>query len=591
MEKQQVIDFLKHLAWDGGVEINVNANRIVKFNDAWGKSQIYFCAGIPKGLGRRCADGDFFTKKYIPVDIDIRKDYFDRTWKVLSHEEMMDIINDLLHKINATSEFSDYAYAVCSGNGLHLYYVGEDTAFPEPSCYANGVEYLQGMLNDVIAPYVCDPAVKNLARIMRLPGTVNPRKKFRGKDVLWDLWDYVCEFIKYRPTVRSNLVEMLPLLAEEYEKTHADVKDVIAKHYKVDSDWWDINSVDVWELASLAWGVTVGRVNGDVIPLKEPHKNMGAYIYKPYNVVVNTWSSLIRDKDKKVFSAFDIVCSEMMGGDKKKTVEYFKEHYHVEPKHSKKSEQKTIDIPVIEHSLEKGFLYPAPIFDKHFGCFRSEDLVVVVAEPNSWKTTFALDILTRNKDEKARRWFYVNLEFDIRNVWRQRWLSRNWYSKVNITDLAPLPADKRKEMDDFVDGELSKFEYVNEPNGIDLVWLISILSEKAQAGYELAVIDTLWDIHGNSGNNSWSSQNETMQTLQAFVQKTGMAIVLLHHKNKRWEYSGSAKIKDYSNVFISVSVMHDAEWKLYSEYELQKDKFIWNCEFDCYYNGWSYDPF
>jgi hypothetical protein len=30
---------------------------------------------------------------------------------------------------------------------------------------------------------------------------------------------------------------MLPLLAEEYEKSHAEVKDVIAKHYKVDSDW------------------------------------------------------------------------------------------------------------------------------------------------------------------------------------------------------------------------------------------------------------------------------------------------------------------------------------------------------------------
>lgn len=591
MEKQQVIDFLKDLSWDGGAEINVNANQLIKFKDALGMPQIYFCAGIPKGgLGRRCADWDFFSKKYIPVDIDIRKDYFDRTWKVLSHEEMMDIINDLLHKVENTSEFADYSYAVCSGNGLHLYYVGDDVGFPEPSIYANGVEYMQGMLNDVIAPYVCDPAVKNLARIMRLPGTINPRKKYRGKEVLWDLWDYVCEFIKYRPEVRSNLLEVLPLFAEEYTKTHDEVKEVVSKHYKVDSDWEEVNAIDVGELASIAWWVTVGRANGDVIPLKEPHKNMWAYIYKPYNVVVNTWSSLIRDKSRKVFSAFDIVCYEMMGGDKKKTVDYFKEHYHVEPKKLKRSsEPSKIEIPKLEYDDSKGFLYPAPSFDEVFRCFMAWELVTIVAESNSWKTTFALDILARNKNEKNRKGFYINLEFDIRNVWRQRRLSAHWFDKMNLTDLSPLSASDKASMDSFVNNELSKFDFFNEPTWLELEPLVDLLLDKVKSGYEIAVIDTLWDIHWFSGAKSWSNQNTTMQTLQAVAHNTWLAIVLLHHMNKRGEFSGSNKIKDYSNVFIEVESSVDEDWNPISEYHLKKDKFLKERDLRCYYNWWKYD--
>ena len=584
MEKQLVIDFLKRLSGGKWVEIDENANRVVKFNDARGKPQEYFCCWFDQH-NWRCKDNDFTSKCYIPVDIDIRLDYYEREKKVLSHDEMMDIIKDLLKKIDWTSEFKDYAYAVCSGNGLHLYYVGDVVQFSDYNVYARGVEYMQWMLNEVIAPYKCDPAVKNIARIMRLPWTINPRKKIHGGDVLWDLWDYVCEFLVYKPLMKSNLVEMLPLLAEEQEKKYASVKAII-KDCKFDSAWDDFKSVDVWELASIARWVSVGHDNWDVIPLKESHKNMGAYIYKPYNIIVNTWSSLIHAKERKTFSPWDIVCYEMMNWDKKRTLEYFKEHYHIVPKKLKRE----IVIPEIEHSVEKWFLYPAPVFDDVFMGFKSEDLVTIVAEPNSWKTTFALDILTRNA-EKWRKWFYVNLEFDIRNVWRQRWLSRNWFNKMNLTDLAPLPEDKRKAMDTFVDWELSKIDYVNNPNGMELDELIEVLSERALAWYELAVIDTLGDIKWNSWSNSWSSQNETMQTLQSFVQKTGMAVILLHHKNKRGEFSGSQKIKDYSNIFISVSCSEDADWKVYSEYELEKDKFVWNCTLDCYYNWWSYDKF
>lgn len=592
METTKVVDFLKDLAGSWGVEINKNANSLTTLSQALWQSQIYFCAWFEKWLTTRCKDWDFKKKKYIPVDIDIRLDHYERTKEVLSHDEMIKIINWLLEKIDNTTEFSTYSYAVCSGNWLHLYYVWDEIEI-DYNTYAQWVEYMQWMLNDIIAPYKCDNAVKNISRIMRLPWTVNPRKKQHGGETLWDLWNYECEFLKYRPWTYSQIVWSLPILAEEYNKMHAEVKKIIS-NYKVESDWEDFKSIDVWELAQIAWWITIWRENWDIITLKETHKNMGAYIYKPYNIVVNTWSSLIREKSKKTFTPFDIVCYEMMGGDKKKTLEYFKEHYHVEPKKTfrNKNDIKEIEIPELNYDETKWFLYPAPVFDDVFRCFMAWELVTICAEPNSWKTTFALDILTRNKNEKNRKWFYINLEFNIRNVWRQRWLYTHWFDKLNLTDLAPLSADDRAKMDMFVDRELAKFDYVNEPTGLDLNEVAEILIDKAKEWYELVVIDTLWDIHWNSWDNSWSTQNNTMQVLQSIAQKTWIAIILLHHMNKNWKYSGSAKIKDYSNVFIEVSTEVDADMETYTEYQMTKDKFLGNDKVvDCYYDWWAYRKF
>ena len=590
MDKQKVVDFLTDLAWTGWVEINKNANTLLKFKDALWKPQIYFCAWFKKWLKKRCGDTDFEKKKYIPVDIDIRLDYFKKTWQVLSHEEMMEIIKGILDKVDNDTAFSTYSYAVCSWNWLHLYYVWDEIEFPDYQTYAKWVEYMQGMLNKIIAPYQCDPAVKNIARIMRLPGTINPRKKMEGWNMLWDMWDYVCEFLKYRPGTYSHIIWTLPILAEELEKGN-EVKTQIKTH-KEKSRHPEFNSVDVWELACIAWNVKLWDRNWDVTPLKEPHKNMWAYVYNPYNIVINTWSSLIREKSQHMFTPRDIVYYEMMWENEEKAIAYFESNYHIKARKPKNEWPKEIIIPELNYDETKWFLYPAPVFDDVFRCFMAWELVTVCAEPNSWKTTFALDILTRNKNEKNRKWFYINLEFNIKNVRRQRWLSRHWFDKLNLTDLSPLSSEDRAKMDMFVDSELAKFDYVNEPTWMELEEVADILINRAKDWYELVVIDTLWDIHWNSWANSRSTQNHTMQVLQSIAQRTGLAIVLLHHMNRKWSYSGSAKIKDYSNVFIEVSTAVDANMESYTEYEMTKDKFLWNDKVvDCYYDWWSYRKF
>jgi len=59
---------------------------------------------------------------------------------------------------------------------------------------------------------------------------------------------------------------------------------------------------------------------------------MGAYVYKPNNIVVETGSSLIKHKEVHIFTPRRLALYEMFDGDKKRTMQFFKDKYHVEPR-------------------------------------------------------------------------------------------------------------------------------------------------------------------------------------------------------------------------------------------------------------------
>ena len=120
------------------------------------------------------------------------------------------------------------------------------------------------------------------------------------------------------------------------------------------------------------------------------------------------------------------------------------------------------------------FVYPADVF-KPFDCFMSWELVTIVAESNSWKTTFAMDIISKNA-ERGIKWFYINLEFPIRTMWESRWLWMNWKTKRNLTDLEPLTEQEQLKLDAYVERQLNKFDYFNNPEWIDLKDLIELIS-------------------------------------------------------------------------------------------------------------------
>lgn len=253
----------------------------------------------------------------------------------------------------------------------------------------------------------------------------------------------------------------------------------------------------------------------------------------------------------------------------------------------KKEETKSVDsiLSAIDTDINTElhtYYYPKG-FEK-FNSFLSGELVTIVAPSNSWKTTFAMDIIKRNTAE-GRKCFYINWEFRIETVWVNRWLRRNGKTKEALWDKNPLTPEERKDMEKYVADSLGQFWYDCSPMGYKLEDLVQLITEKTKEWYELFVIDSLSKIQWNLTNEARSHQNQTMETFLALVQKLNIAVILLHHTNKFGKFEGSQKIFDFSNVFITMAKQEDEFVKIPSRiFKLEKDKYVNDVELDMYYD-------
>lgn len=582
---EKTIEMMKLLKWSNDIEFN-NLNKVLRRSECEWQKNIYFCAGVRKWLSKRCNDDDIESKNYFAVDIDIRLDCYNQVWVVLDHEQLLEHMEEVISKI-ADAGLDDYSIAVCSWNWLHLYYVGTERKI-EKMTYSHWVQMIYENINNAIKStgYKCDPACHNISRIMRLPWTINPRLKIKKDEILRDLWDYTCDVMMFDPKI-SKLYEWIEQYAEQYEKEKEKEKEdakiihqiVKSERKKPNDIWVEINSIPSCDVACDIRPITISDKWSDNVALKESHKNMGAYWYRPNNIIVNTWSSLIKT-NKNHFTTYELIFYEYANQDKQKTLEYFKTKYNIEVK----SEKKSFDIQPIKYE-KQWYLYPSEIFDP-FECVMSWELVTIVAPSHSWKTTFAMDMIQRNSwiDKKC---FYINLEFAIETVRQNRRLYANWKTKKNITDLDPLTEQERSKMNDYVQKNLKKFEYFNDPKGITLQELVELIQSKHNQWYWLFVLDTFSKIDWNLDSKvSHTSQNNSMQVLQELCQNLWVVVILLHHTNKKWEFEGSQKIMDLSNVFISIT-KDEWFWENVMKYTLSKDKFVSSQEIETVYRDWK----
>ena len=234
-------------------------------------------------------------------------------------------------------------------------------------------------------------------------------------------------------------------------------------------------------------------------------------------------------------------------------------------------------------------LYPSEAFDD-FECIMSGELVTIVAESNSWKTTFALDLIKRNADNWIKG-FYINLELPMETVWQSKWLWFHNKSKACLTNLETLSEEEKKDMNRYVSDNLSKYKYHSSPNWMSIQKLTQLICTCAMEWFKLIIVDSFSMIHGNAWNDARGNQNKCMQELQELAQRLDIAIVVLHHTNRQWTWEGSQKIMDLSNVMLVISKEKDAEWEEYRNYALIKDKYVTNKDVDVYYRGGRYERF
>lgn len=246
--------------------------------------------------------------------------------------------------------------------------------------------------------------------------------------------------------------------------------------------------------------------------------------------------------------------------------------------------QDVVDIPQYEYdSTSVAYKLADKIFDE-LGCMYKWDVATLIAQWNSWKTTFALDICRRNEAE-WHKCFYLNLEFALETTFESRWQSKHWLDKIAFTEISK---EDKVAMKAYVDNELSKIHH-ETIKLITLNELLKKLLELKQEWYELVVIDTFSKIEWNTWGNSWQCQNKCMIELEHFAQQTWMVLLLLHHTNKLWKFSGSQKIYDLSKVVYAITRI-EWEWlEWWRDYTCLKDKYgcMWKT-IRAGYEQWKY---
>lgn len=445
-----------------------------------------------------------------------------------------------------------------SKNSFHMYWFAKD------GTKENWNKICWGLRNF----FDGDPAIaSDISRVLRIPGfnhLKNRNEPFKCT-VYWWIQKYYTEqemLEAYKDTTT---------LSEKKEK--AQKREEQFRKELWDDDFWDrVRAMDTKQMLSqISW---TSMVSYETIEFKRNSngteqiivnwKSTGCWLDKNWKI----WSTdkWWPNRTNRVFRYGRV--------DGKELYQWIAKEYPMmiperkPQKQVNKVQEVNIDVPQYEYdSTSVAYKLADPVFDE-LGCMYKWDVATLFAQGNSWKTTFALDIVKRNEAE-WHKCFYLNLEFALETTFESRWQSKHWLNKIAFTEIS---AEDKTVMKAYVDNELSKIHHET----MKWIWLAQLLEkllELKQEWYELVVIDTFSMIEWNTWGNSWQNQNKCMIELEHFAQQTWMVLLLLHHTNKLWKFSGSQKIYDLSKVVYAITRI-EWEWlEWWRDYTCLKDKY------------------
>lgn len=567
---EEIKAMLTELAWTQKVEFS-NFMDATTFENAIGKESMYFLWWVVD-KGKRNKDEDIKKKCYFYVDIDIRSVKYQSTGKVISDQELFDEIDKIIEALTVWN-LSSMRYVVFTGNGIHLYFVWTEREF-DPRVFANGVQYVYEIIDFALQElwYTCDTACKNIARIARLPWSINRRlktavnKETKEKEIIWDLEPIECKILYINPEIDKTIFDSLESYAKEQRNEIAEAQQIKTYEAPKSDIWAEINKIDIVPIVCNRMWLKVKNQNKDTITLYDEKRAIWAYIYKPYNILKRTGTTRL---DRETYTVYEFVLFEICNNDTRATKERFEKHYNVVfDKYEKKYLEANIKIPTKKYFEWEWYRYPDQLFDDDFEILRSGELCLIASPTNSWKSTFAQGIVARNKDK--HKCLYINLEFDLERWWEDaRKRSKGMKVKIKWTKIDPYTDYEEAEMKNYIAKCRSKMEILDMSQGTTLEEIIAKIQEHLEKWYSLFVIDTFSSIEKA---DEYDKQNLIIRKLHDICKVTGAVILAVHHFNKDGKkISGSQKLSDLANVVVTLQ-MEQAWPKRATRYNLDKDK-------------------
>jgi hypothetical protein len=136
---------------------------------------LYIVGGVDTAIGlRRSGDKDIRMKNYFVIDVDVRN-----LWKAqkqeITDEEIKELGHWLVGALSDHPHLSKWSYIVYSGNGIHIWYIGEPVAVKSIENWRHGMQHIHREFekHTKLAP---DESCVSVGWLFRLPGSFNNKK-------------------------------------------------------------------------------------------------------------------------------------------------------------------------------------------------------------------------------------------------------------------------------------------------------------------------------------------------------------------------------------------------------------------------------
>lgn len=500
------------------------------------QEDLYFLAGITPGLHmapphpRQIRDTDITHKRHVFFDFDIRKQC-ELEGRHVTNEEIKWIAAEILVKLSTHPVLSTWKYVLFTGNGVHIYYVGD--IYPVKmkeyklayDTWARKISYVSG--------YEADLACKNPARIARVPGSYNNKK---GQHTL-------VEFIAFGTnTTPSPLVSHI--LTYSIPMNHVSTQDVI--HY--------VKTTPVTQcLLQLGYQIQDGSImEGDrktSIKVNEEANYIHRFSRKPGSG--DLISFLMGYTNIPFKEACELIANKLMNAQLTQS-EHDKRAHDIRSKAKMKDFMKEYMTPQPKNNKTWGLQH----LDERFDRPRDGDFILFLGEAGTGKTSYSIFLATQNAKAGVKTLF-LSYEMSTVNL-----ITRYINTRAEITDeqriCAKYDPDQLRVMK-------SVIEEINNDN---LTWLDMNdvkdtkdweLTKSLMREYDLIIIDNFSRIVPR-GTEETQLQSHISEDISQFVEGSNKTILMIHHFAKKTgttqrglEARGSQKLIDDISIHVAIS--------------------------------------
>lgn len=512
-----------------------------------------------KKIGRT-SDADIVEKNYFFIDIDIRKSFYEKNKVAMSQDFLLEYIDEIMKILNSDQLFSQRSYINCSGNWMHVFYIGKHLQINE-EVYKMGVKYIYNKFVELFwdkIKFPIDPSCCNIGHLVRLPGSINHKKDYERDGI-----KKVSCSILYEQNIESELFNNIPLYVKEQEvktpekKMMQTTEACIARSYTkiIPGSLMDkINQqplVDLvlqftwWYLAS-DWRNFMGGKNACY---------KWCFIHEAFsNVLVMDWTPHIPNPNNlQAHTTFTFIRDVLCNWD---TAQAFKKAKELYPDLANNGNENTEIWNPFDYFISYGEVlgnavkerrsldvktackYGIKILDEYLWGILPSELVVIWAETGLGKSELAY-IIWRENSRSGKKVMLFELEWDLSEIALRdiQWLTNSKLSiplrtvqyRFNLDkSIYPIEDKVIEEMSSEIKSNLLIFNKMEIPT---LNFLRQVI-EKARDSIDMIIIDHLHYIYLDR-DEELRQIGEIMRTLKTITDIIKKPIILISHLRKK----------------------------------------------------------